>query len=530
MEVRSRILGQTPHYHKKCCGQGLSVAEEIRAVLGKLKSEYRPFGNDGARAKHFIFTNSSTRLHVHVGKANGSFPQRSIRRILSLVVACEQQFDQIHSRDRINGFMFEDGNGLRKHPFPGQSVLDRAIYNKPLSMLFMADADRKRRRDHRKYDDDFVHSGCDLNESDVSYQQSPGENFSIWMARRMANIDSWVLRIRYTADIQDLLNLHRDQEQNSKHCVFNMWNLREYEGQERFDTIEFRQHHGTLRTPVVLNYINLLIRVVVFCHYMEDGEFYPLIEQNGKLRSSDFDLDDFCQAIGCGESTWQYYARQLDDVKSDILRLLNEEQETMTRSSSNDPLVALAVYNIEEERRAVRPRNVRARIRDKLTCGGYGHLSEAYLRNRLHSVVEAEELDELVGRMRISYIEPLNDEPGNPSDEPGVLGWGYDGSPISGDTDPQLGLEHSELHGRIKQALDDMEAGKFVPMLPDNESQCADPKEYGDADISSPGKRKVVDRESSSSSSLRPESVQLRSAPKSRRRRGNAPAYSAGDN
>jgi hypothetical protein len=127
IEVKSRILGQTPHHRKKCCGQGLTVAEEIEAVLGKLNSEFRRFGNDGGKAKHFIYTNCSTGLHIHVGKANGSFPQPSIRRILSLLVACEQQVDQIHSRDRINGFKFDNGNGLRKYPFPGQPVLDSNI-------------------------------------------------------------------------------------------------------------------------------------------------------------------------------------------------------------------------------------------------------------------------------------------------------------------------------------------------------------------------------------------------------------------
>ena len=456
IEVKSRILGQTPHHPKKCCGRGLSVAEEIEAVLGKLNSEYRRYSDDGSKVKHFIYTNSSTGLHIHVGKAYGSFPQPSIRRILSLLVACEQLIDCLHSRDRINGFIFDDGKGLRNDPFPKHPVLDSRIYNKPLSMLFIADADRKRRRDRNMHGEDYLRSAYELSKPEISEtNEKPDENFTIWLAPRMANIESWILRIRYTDDIEDLLILHREPLQNNKRCVFNMWNLREYEGQDCFDTVEFRQHRGTLRVPVVLNYINVLTRLVVFCHYTNDAEFFPLIEQNGKFRSSDFDLADFCQAIGCRKETQHYYERQLDDDQSDILQNLDEQLAIMAKFSPKYPLAALAIHNLEEERDGIRPRNVKARIHDKLTCGGYGQQSEAY------------------------YVAPLNDEATDPWDVSGVIGWGYASSPESGDTDPRLSVDHCELPERIRQTLNDMAAGKFVPMLPDAESE-----QYGNTSTS----------------------------------------------
>jgi hypothetical protein len=34
--------------------------------------------------------------------------------------------------------------------------------------------------------------------------------------------------------------------------------------------------------------------------------FFPLIEQNGRFRASDFDLGDFCRAIGCRKETQHY--------------------------------------------------------------------------------------------------------------------------------------------------------------------------------------------------------------------------------
>lgn len=152
----------------------------------------------------------------------------------------------------------------------------------------------------------------------------------------------------------------------------------------------------------------------------------------------------------------------------------------------------------------------------------------AYLRDQLGSIVAREELDRLVGQLRIDYVAPLNDEPTNPCDVSGVEGWGYGWSPTSGDTDPQLGVDHSELPERIRQTLNDMVAGKFVPMLPDGDVQYAEAEQYGNARISPPSKRKVVDREGPTSSSAS-ENVLQRPVPKSRHRRGDAPAYSAGD-
>lgn len=170
----------------------------------------------------------------------------------------------------------------------------------------------------------------------------------------------------------------------------------------------------------------------------------------------------------------QYFARQLDDVESDTLQLLGEELEAMTKLSSNDPLVVLAVYNTEEERRSIRPRNVRARIRDKLTRGGYGHFREAYLRDRLRSIVNTEEFENLVEQMCIDSIAPLNDNTTDSWETFGVQAWRYDWTPNSGDTDPQLDVDHSELPERIRQTLIDMEAGNYVPMLPSSEIQDAE--------------------------------------------------------
>lgn len=471
MEIKSRILGQSAFHVKKCCGRDLTVAEEITAVLERLNTDFR-CPNDSKEVKRFIYVNSKCGFHIHVGRAGSSFPISSVRKIMSLLVACEQQLDSLHALDRITGFVFDREDGLLKRTFPDHPVLDSNTYNLPLSIFFMADADRKRRRDRNRWGQDFVYNGYqqgDLKSSAVNTEKS-GDNFSIWLARRSMDIDSWILRIRYTNAIEEIQRLHKEPFYNSKRCVFNVCNLRTDDGPHRIDTIEFRQHRGTLDKDTVLNYVNVLVRMVVFCHYMDDNSLYNLIGQKGDFRAPMFSMVDLCKAIGCGELTRKHYAERMSEKH--VMKSIDVERKRIEQSfPKNDRLTALALHSVEDERRKSRPSKVKGRVRAKLAQGGYGRFRKNHFKKSLPDL-DPNDLSAVIQRLRIDNVPPLNDGRGDPDDEnsPGVEAAGYNNDAFSEDSYPRLQADRNELPGRIKQVLADKAAGEFNPMLPDIES------------------------------------------------------------
>lgn len=467
LELKTRILGQAACHTKKCCGQGVLVSEEITAVLDRLNNDFGRLDNTSGPAKQLIFCNPSCGFHVHMSKLIKSFPQSTIQKILSLMVACEQQFDNIHSVDRITGYMLQDEGGLRYPPFPARQVIDRHVYNIPLSMFYIADADRKRRRDRGKHGQDFVRKGFEVSESQLStqklVQKLPDDNFDIWLARRLPEIDSWILRIRSAECLNDVVHLNKEGRRNGHICTFNMANLKMSAGEVfNTDTIEFRQHRGTLHVPAVTHYINFLVRLVVFCHETSDEEFYPLLEPHGSFRARKFNVHDLCKAIRCRRVTRDYFRNYLDSDSRMFLDLRKEEEE-YAKNLPPHPLADLCRHVIKEAHSLTDPRSIEQRIFEKLVHGGYGHFRAEYLGASSSPTLDSKiELAKRLEQMRLSYVAPLNDRlPDDLGTDPkGANAIGY-GIIHSEDSDPQFDVRESDLLERIKHVLVSKENGTY---------------------------------------------------------------------
>jgi hypothetical protein len=202
MESKGRILGDEACHQKKCCGRGVTVDEEIRAVLGRLKSSFCRLDDKGDMAKHFIYISSSSGLHIHLRinepEQSELWSLASLQKLLVLQVACEAQLDSMNAIGRINGFKFAEEKGLREHPFTSHPMADPHVYNQSISMFSTMDADRKRRRDQKHHGNDIVRSGYEVEKPPASkrVKEMPSEHLSLWLARRLTDIDSWIIRIR----------------------------------------------------------------------------------------------------------------------------------------------------------------------------------------------------------------------------------------------------------------------------------------------------------------------------------------------
>ena len=471
IEVKSRILGAEACHQKKCCGKGVTIEEEITAVLERLRSYFRRLDGKGPTAKHYIYVNSSCGFHVHVRvnepEKSDLWPLASLQKLLSLQVACERQLDSMHAVGRINGFIFDEEIGLRKQPFPRHPAIESKIYNQPLSMFLIANADRKRRRDREQRGDDLVRTGYEIDESQASKnaKEDPNEHLSIWLARRLPDIDSWITQIQSTQELQDVVNLIKGT--NGKFCVFNTENIKlNNKAKPKKDTVEFRQCRGTLSVDEVIHHISFVMHMVVYCHLIREKEFYSLIGSQGALLESQFSIFSLLERIKCSNATRKHYGNLLDDKKGVWPESLEDDYKYLESIISHEPLAALACAVIKQEIKSVNPQLAEKRIRFKLTYGGYGRFSKEWLESAPLINLSYKDRASVIERLRLDKVARINDDSAPATDAPGVNASGY-GEVHSDDSDPQLNVEESELPRRIKRILIEKKHGKYKPRLPD---------------------------------------------------------------
>lgn len=167
-------------------------------------------------------------FHVHIGNGikKQSFPLSTVKNVLATCIAYVKQIDGLHARNRICGFDLDEApHGLPEVPFPDAKVIDNQVFNLPLSMFYMAEANRRRRRDKKLYGRDQPNPNKAIEMASAERNHYPESYFSntfVWDARHGNNVDAWLTLVRWAPDVQSLIRLYRG---NSTNCNVNIGNL-----------------------------------------------------------------------------------------------------------------------------------------------------------------------------------------------------------------------------------------------------------------------------------------------------------------
>ena len=435
IEVTSRILSWNSKGTKSTCGHPFTYSEEITAVLDRLKERFCGFGdgNDGL-TETYLLINETCGFHVHVGSAKGTIPLGTVKKLFAMSLACERQIDrvssadnwlnlktrderqshsetsadlcivlgQMHARPRITGFELSDS----PHRLPPMGLIrgfqiQPGAHNSPLSMLFMAEADRRRRRDNELYGEEFP-APEESRERGFArlgprYPESEWHNPAIWEARRRSDVDAWITLVRHASHLNAIQEM---QAQRGRRCVLNTSHLPygNHAHAMSLGTIEFRQHAGTIEPSTVVAFVDFVASLVQYCHTTGDDLFYPSLGVDGDFRRPDFDTVDLCARLGCSEATG-YYSERLSDDNGSILKVLDNQINAAKAIKDADPIGKLAFTLLRWERFVTDPVNVDARIMRKLTVGGYGQFHD----DTLDALLPEDISDQTRARLRLGY-------------------------------------------------------------------------------------------------------------------------------
>ncbi|MCJ1462462.1 hypothetical protein MMC07_001064 [Pseudocyphellaria aurata] len=181
-----------------------------------------------------LFVNKTCSLHVHVGNETRGFPLHSLKSFASLITVFEDQLISLHPPDRIH-----------------------SAFAKPTSHAFHEDA-------------------------------SPREKLLI--IDKLETVNGFLRLFHPISEAEEFesdTRLDRSIDRSiDRYMAFNFSNLRE---DERFKTIEFRQHKGTLDSTLVVNWVRVACNLVhMSC---TNGEsFRDLIEKH--IDDTDYNIID----------------------------------------------------------------------------------------------------------------------------------------------------------------------------------------------------------------------------------------------
>lgn len=166
-----------------------------------------------------LYTNETTGMHVHVGNDGQEMPFVTVQRIRQLMTAHERAFDSIHTTNRILGPAHppEDPDEYEEH------------YESP---LFAPLSFFHREREHN----DGAFSSA-LNRVRKLQQYTSNASLSLFQAVEQSKRGTM----------------------HGKNSTVNLDNLRSDYGEDMKQTVDFRQHTGTLDLDSILAYLSLLI-------------------------------------------------------------------------------------------------------------------------------------------------------------------------------------------------------------------------------------------------------------------------------
>jgi hypothetical protein len=378
----------------------ISYEEEITAVLSAINTAFRTCEPDTA---FLSLTSQDCGLHVHVGNHNKSFPVGTVQNVLDIYLANERAIDALQSVDRITGSTilterrpdFVDRRRFIPLRLPDQPP-SHVIYNAPWTeTMAVARAEHLAR--------------C----RDAS---SPIANPSI---------PSWQTFISQKQTIQDLQDL---QLGGGKRSTINLENLSPYNPtgypvrshtgalDTKKNTIEFRQHAGTLNAREILSWMTLLHRLVTVAHTKPPAELKTHLLATAYDQPAHHALDFlhhtlemprthrafkfYKRLLGLYACPAQHpsYAHSLSEKSRDLARLFEAQPDFPHERAFHDILLLDAERKFEVKN----VRAVRARVQEKFVAGGYGRFERTFLEglvgagNDINDVFTAEERRSLI--------------------------------------------------------------------------------------------------------------------------------------
>lgn len=200
-----------------------------------------------------LHVNKTCGLHVHVGDGIRGFALPTLKKFASLITVFEHQLDSLHPPNR-----------LQNH------------YAKPVCRTFRNDA-------------------------------TPREKLSI--IGRLETVDDLVRRFHTVDDPtpnEESLSFAQwesrvDDAICDRYMAFNFFNLRDG---ERFQTIEFRQHQGTLDPNVITNWIRTTCSLVDLSH-TDKGDLGDLIKNH--IDDTDYTVIDLFKDLSLSDLA-EFYA------------------------------------------------------------------------------------------------------------------------------------------------------------------------------------------------------------------------------
>ena len=186
------------------------------------------------------------------------------------------------------------------------------------------------------------------------------------------------------------------QSKNDDQCNINLSNLPTPETPTskypfKKNTIEFRQHAGTLNPTAALSFIDILINLVIRCERLNDEDFLALIRPGGQLRHPNLSSLDICRFVGCSQKAFDYYQRQLNSQDSELSIYLADQAAAAEKAIARKyPIANVALEMTKWQQGNIDQAGVQKRIMHKHLAGGYGQFSKNYLAACLPDSISAD--------------------------------------------------------------------------------------------------------------------------------------------
>ncbi|SMR63598.1 unnamed protein product [Zymoseptoria tritici ST99CH_3D1] len=361
IEINSRVLSwnvdtSEPEHEKHT--HRISADDEVRLVYRLLNEDF--VNNDSAAYK--MLTNPSCSTHVHIGNGKNGFRVPTVKNIVSTVLACERPLDTIHSADRIGGRNSEG----KVNPSP---------YNNPWSAHMMELVLRP------------------ANPSRFPCIEFP-KNAALEQAAKQFDVPSWLTIIGCTNGVDDLKAC---QHQYGHHSTVNLDNLRDENNLQSsypfLQTIEFRQHAGTLSADKIMAWVEVVVKMAVFADSHTEQQITDLC--NGDWAADDHNVHRLLLRIGVSQTTREHYASRANggDSKKGTAEQQSDSPDPLTRRERVDAVLAHA-RGVED--RNASPANIIRRIREKFYSGCYGQFSRDLIAKlRASKTLTGDEEDQL---------------------------------------------------------------------------------------------------------------------------------------
>lgn len=376
----------------KICSPKFSVHEdwqtEVQQVLQTIKA-YEVMGCS-------VITNETTQLHVHIGFGDTIMPLRTAKNVLQLCTAFEDRLDEIHSSSQIDqnpdaglpaervfnadlGWHFsknEDMNASNNFCH-WLGIIERCSTFEELGRLFLNSSERGTSDDDANEWAAGDEAGAMTKEGSQSVLDDDWTEEDLLGVRNGPNVEQGSQDPERYEWLLDDQHEPTDPYLDGKWATVNVDNLypdRQGLSETRLNTLEFRQHAGTLRPDQICAYAEFMRCLVLYCHNACDEGFLQLCSKAGY---PDFEPGQFMDAVGLTTDTMSFYDQQLsmNTLVADEFWL--EQSKLALETCTDIEAVGLASYMHGVSRSKLSA--IAAKIDAKRDAGRYADLSVRYL-------------------------------------------------------------------------------------------------------------------------------------------------------